>query len=117
MEKEKKFKITRKMIVIICLALYVLVSIILARGDYLEIKEIGEQYVNIFRTNTVTKYIIMAVSFVVTYLIVYFSNKYMRKGISKFFEQDNKEMPKLPNKSISLIASLIVSLIVPIFLT
>ena len=117
MEKEKKFKITRKMIVLICLAIYVIISLILARGDYLEIKEIGEQYVNIFKTNTITKYIIMVVSFIVTYLIVYCSNKYMRKGISKFFEQDKKEMPKLPNKSISLIASLIVSLIVPIFLT
>ena len=117
MKKEEKFKITRKMIVLICLAIYVLISIILARGEYLEIKEIGEGYVNIFNTNTITKYTIMAVSFVVTYIIVYFSNRYMRKGLSKFFEQDKKEMPKLPNKSISFIASLIVSLILPMFLT
>ena len=117
MKKEERFKITRKMIVLICLAIYILISIILARGEYLEIKEIGEGYVNIFNTNTITKYTIMAVSFVVTYIIVYFSNRYMRKGLSKFFEQDKKEMPKLPNKSISFIASLIVSLILPIFLT
>lgn len=114
--KKKKFKITRKMIVIACLLIYVLISIIIARGQYLEIKEIGEKYVSIFETNLKTKYLIMIVSFILTYIILYFSNKYMRKGLSQFFIQEKKEMPKLPNKSISFIASLIVSLIAPIFL-
>ena len=115
--KEKKLKITRKMIVLICLAIYILISFIFTRGQYLEIKEIGNSYTSIFTKNTVIKFSIMAVSFVITYIIVYFSNRHMRKGLGKFFEADKKEMPKLPNKSISFIASLIVSLIIPFFLS
>lgn len=114
--KKDKFKITRKMIVIICLVIYVLISVIMARGEYLEIKEIGENYVDIYETNLKTKYLIMVVSFVITYIIVYFSNRYMSKQLKEFFVQEKKEIPKLPNKSASFIASLIISLIVPIFL-
>ena len=68
--KKDKFRITRKMIVIICLVIYVLISVIMARGEYLEIKEIGENYVDIYETNLKTKYLIMVVSFILTYIIV-----------------------------------------------
>ena len=114
--KKEKLKVTRKMIVLTCLAIFVLISLIWARGQFLEIKEINESYVNIFSTKTRTEYTIMAISFICTYIIVYFSNKYMRKELGKFFEKEKKEMPKLPNKSISFVASLIVSFISPAIL-
>ena len=62
--KKEKLKVTRKMIVLTCLAIFVLISLIWARGQFLEIKEINESYVNIFSTKTRTEYTIMAISFI-----------------------------------------------------
>jgi len=111
--KKEGFKISRRMIVIVCLILYLLISIILLRGEYLQIKEIGEGYLKSFFSNIRLRYTISVVTFILTYLIVYFSNRSMRKSIIKFFEEDKKEIPKFPNKSISFIVSLIASLITP----
>ncbi len=117
MEKKKLGFLNRKLIVIVFFILYILISLIITRAEYLQIKEIGEQYVSIYYTNIVNKYIVMAVSFVISYIVIFLSNKKMRKSLSKFFEEEKKEMPKLPNKSISFIASLIVSFVAQIFLT
>ena len=90
--KKERFKISRRMIVIVCLIVYTLISLILLRGEYLQIKEIGKVFLKSFETNMKIRYIISAVTFVVTYVIVYFSNRNMRKSIVKFFEADKKEI-------------------------
>ena len=46
-----------------------------------------------------------------------FTNKGIKKGLKVFFEQEKKEMPKLPNKSINLIVSVIASIIIANILT
>lgn len=103
---------TRMMLVLLFIAIFVLVSYIQLRGSYLEYQEIGEQYVQIFYTNLIYKYTIMVVNFVILYFIIYMTNRGIKKGLKPFFEKENKKIPKLPNKSLALVISAIVSIIV-----
>ena len=110
--KEKVMKvISRRLIVVLFLIIYALIIIISTRSEYLQYKEIGEQYVSIFEKNMKAKYIVFGVSFLVSYLIIFFSNKGVRKSLKEIFDKEKKEMPKLPNKSISFIVSVIVGFI------
>ena len=109
---KKKNNKTRMMLVLLFLAIFAVISYIQLRGSYLEYQELGEQYIQIFYTNLIYKYTIMAVNFVVLYLIIYMTNKGIKKGLTPFFEKENKKIPKLPNKSLSLVISAIVSIIV-----
>ena len=102
----------RTIAVIIFIALYLLVTYISLRGQYLEYAEIGEQYISVFLKNIKYKYIIMGISFVFLSIIIYFTNRGIKKGLQPFFEQEKKEMPKLPNKSITLIVAAIASVII-----
>ena len=54
-EKVKKI-LSRRLIVIFFLIVYALIILISARSEYLQYKEIGEQYVSIFEKNIKTKY-------------------------------------------------------------
>lgn len=109
--KKEKNK-TRMILVILFLILFAGISYVQLRGSYLEYKELGEQYINIFKTNMIYKYTIMAINFVVLYFVVYFTNRGIKKGLKPFFEKENKPMPKLLNKSLALVISAIVSIIV-----
>ncbi len=108
--KKEKNK-TRMILVILFLILFAGISYVQLRGSYLEYKELGEQYINIFKTNMIYKYTIMAINFVVLYFVVYFTNRGIKKGLKPFFEKENKPMPKLLNKSLALVIAAIVSII------
>ncbi len=113
--KKNKLKIgkaTRAIIVIAFIVIYLLVTYVSLRGQYLEYLELGEQYVEKFLIDIKYKYIIMGISFVFLSIILYFTNIGIKKGLKPFFKQENKEMPKLPNKSITLIISAIISVII-----
>ena len=112
MEKFKIGKKTRAILVIVFIALYLLITYVTLRGQYLEIVELGEQYVEKFLTDTKYKYSIMGISFVFLSIILYFTNRRIRKGLKPFFEQEKQEVPKLPNKSITLIIAAIVSVMI-----
>ena len=103
---------TRMMIVILFLLVFLGISYIQLRGSFLEYKELGEQYINIFYTNLFYRYGIMGVNFIILYIIIYFTNRGIKKGLKPFFEKEKKQMPKLLNKSLALIISAIVSIIV-----
>lgn len=109
--QEKKKRISRKAIVLMVLVLSVLIGIIYFRGEYLEKLEIGEQYLSIFWQNLKFSGITFACIFVIIFFILLYTNSRIKAGLKKFFEQEKKEMPKLPNKSISLIISIFVSAI------
>lgn len=114
MEK-KQFKISNKLktiLVIAFIVIYVLATYISLRGQYLEYLELGEQYVHKFFTDIKFKYIIMFVNFILLSIILYFTNRGIKKGLKPFFEQEKKEMPKFPNKSITLIIAAIASILV-----
>lgn len=109
--KKEKSK-TRMILVILFLMVFAGISYIQLRGSYLEYQELGEQYIHIFYTNMIYKYVIMAINFVVLYFIIYLTNRGIKKGLKEFFEKENKPMPKLLNKSLALVISAIVSIIV-----
>ena len=93
---------------LILFAIYVAVNV---RGEYLQTLEIGEQYVEVFKQNLKYKVSVIVVNFAVLYIATYITTRCIKRGLKKFFEEDKKEMPKLPNKSISLILSIVVSMI------
>lgn len=109
--KKEKNK-TRMILVILFLFVFAGISYIQLRGSYLEYKELGEQYINIFYTNIFYKYTIMAINFVILYFIIYFTNRGIKKGLKLFFEKEDKPMPKLLNKSLALVISAIISIVV-----
>lgn len=109
--KKEKSK-TRMILVILFLLIFAGISYIQLRGSFLEYQELGEQYIDIFYTNIIYKYAIMAINFVILYFIIYFTNKGIKKGLKPFFEKENKPMPKLLNKSLALVISAIVSIVV-----
>lgn len=109
--KKEKNK-TRKWLVILFLAIYALINYVQLRGSYLEYMELGQQYIDIFKTNLIYKYSIMAINFVLLYFIIYMTNRGIKKGLKPFFEKEKKTMPKLLNKSLALVISAIISVIV-----
>ena len=110
--KIKIGKKTRAVLVIAFIALYVLITYISLRGQYLEFVELGEQYVEKFIVDLKYKYSIMGISFVILSVILYITNIGIKRGLKPFFEDEKKEMPKLPNKSVTLIIAAIVSVMV-----
>ena len=108
----KKKSKTRMILVILFIIVFALFNYISLRGNFLEYRELGEEYINIFKTNLEYKYNIMGISFILLYIIMYLTNRGIKKGLKDFFEQEKKEMPKLLNKSISLVVAAIGSVIV-----
>ena len=107
MEKSKNK--TRMIIVLLFILVFAIGTFINLRGTYLQYKELGENNVQAFFTNLSYKYIIFGVNFVILYILMYFTNRGIKKGLKIFFEKENKEMPKLLNKSISFVVSVIIS--------
>ena len=116
-EKKHKKDKTRMFLVLAFLVLFAGISYIVLRGSYLEYLELGQKYVSVFSTNLKYRYTIMVVNFVVLYLMLYLTNRGIKKGLKPFFEKEKKTMPKLPNKSLSLVISAIASFVVSSMLT
>lgn len=115
-EVEKKTKALpkknskRRMLLVIAFILFVLlVGYISFRGSYLEILEIGENYTEVFWQNLTYQSITLVVNLVILFIAIYFTNRGIKKGLTPFFEQEKKSMPKLPNKSLAFVISIIVS--------
>ena len=104
--KKKKFNF-RLFIVTIVLLIFSVASFISCRAEYLKIREIDSKYISVFKTNFYMKVGMFVFVTLVTYLMFYINNKFIKKGLKKFFDEEKKVMPKLPNKSISIIAGLI----------
>lgn len=108
--KKKKFT-KRVIIVLVFLLLLILFNFLSLRGSYLEIKEIGENYLGVFWQNLRYEYITMAVLFVVLFFAIYFTNRGIKKGLKMFFDDEKREEPKLPNKSIAFILAALISIL------
>lgn len=106
----------RNIIVPIVLVITIIISYILFRGSYLEYMEIGEQYIDSFWKNTQYVTIAFLVNFLIIYLMIYFTNKKIKKNLEIFFKEEKKEMVKLPNKSIAFISAIVISGITTNFL-
>ena len=106
---ENKKSKTRMGIVLLFIIIFAIGTFINIRGTYLQYKELGENYVQAFLTNLNYKYIIFGINFIVLYILIYFTNRGIKKGLKTFFDKENKPMPKLLNKSIAFVISIIVS--------
>lgn len=111
-EQKRKNSKLRMMLVILFLLVFSGVSYVQLRGSYLEYLELGSQYVDVFKTNLIYRYSIMAINFVFLYIVIYFTNRGIKKGLKLFFEKEKRPMPKLLNKSLALVISAVVSFVV-----
>lgn len=118
MENKNSNKISQKMIkntffrtlfVIVFIILFVLGNVISLRGEYLSIKQISNDYLDVFFKNLSIEYTVFGVNFVVIFIIFFITNLFIKKGLKKFFADDKKDIPKLPNKSIAFIIAIISS--------
>ena len=99
-------------LVIAFILIFAIMSYIQVRGSYLEYLELGENYLDVFYTNLIYRYALMAINFVILFFVIYMTNRGIKKGLKPFFDKEKKEMPKLLNKSISLVISIIISVLV-----
>lgn len=107
--KQTKKPKLRKIVVICFIILFALFAYVQYRGSYLEYLELGENFIGVFYTNLAYQYAIMFINFIFLYFVMYLTGKGIKKGLKAFFEQEKKEMPKLPNKSIALVVAAICS--------
>lgn len=112
MKSNKIFNRIKNISVIVFILLYILITYISLRGQYLECEELGGQYIQNFWINTKYKYSIMGISFLVIGIVMLLTNIGIKRGLKPFFENEKKEMPKLPNKSIIFIVAVIGSIII-----
>ena len=108
--QKKKINV-RFIVVLIFLLIYIISSYISYRGEYLEILEMGEEYLTVFYQNQKYKLISGISVFLIVFVSVYITNKFIKKGLKEFFIEENKTMPKLPNKSIAFILAIIASIL------
>lgn len=108
-DKKAKRK-TRRKIVLAVLLVAILIIYIVERGEFLEIKEIGENYVSMFWQNVEYRGIIAVLNFVTIFTLVYTTTTRIKKGLKVFFDDEKKPMPKLPQKSIAFIVATLVTI-------
>ncbi len=110
-KKAKKIR-TRVILVLVFIVLIAMFAYISYRGTYLETIEIGENFKQVFTTNLKYQYITIGVNFILLFIVFSLANRSIKKGLKAFFDEEKKDMPKLPSKSIAFILSVIVSIIV-----
>ena len=101
----------RKRIVTIVSIIAIIIAYISLRGSYLETQEIGNEYLNVFWRNAAYSSLTFIINFIFVFFSFYLINKTMRKGLKVFFDEEKKEVPRFPNKSVSFIIALITSAI------
>ena len=109
-ESTTKKRKTRKKLVLAVLAIALLIIYIVERGEFLEIKEIGENYISMFWQNMKYRGIAAVVNFLAIFALTYTTTTKVKRGLKVFFEDEKKEMPKLPQKSISFIFATLVTI-------
>lgn len=115
MKKTKNKK--RVILVIAFLILFGIYATVNLRGEYLKTIGIGQEYAEIFNQNLKYKLGIILANFILLYVLTYITTKFIHRGLRKFFIQEKIEMPKLPNKSICLIFSVIIGIVASKLLT
>lgn len=102
----------RTIFVLIVLAIFIIGAVIVYRADYLETFEIGEEYTQVLMQNLKYKRNIAILNFIVVFCVACITNMLIKKGLKQFFDEEKKEMPKLPNKSLAFVMALVTSIVV-----
>lgn len=111
MKKNIKKRVIFVILFIIICSIYFYINL---RGEYLKALAIDEKYVEVFKIDILRKLKIFISSFAIIYTITYITTRITKKGLKKFFTEENVKMPKLPNKSISMTFGVIGSAIIVI---
>ena len=74
MEKKKIFTI-RRLIVTLFIIVFVIFAYVSYRGNYLEFKELGDNYLKTFLTKQKYQYNVMIFNFIFVFLVMYFSGR------------------------------------------
>lgn len=114
--KSKKIRKYIKKTAIILALVVLAVFVCNLRCEYLEYKEIGENFVNVFWTNTMYGLATGIVNFIIVFFSLFITTKLIHKGLKPFFIDEKKEIVRLPNKSISFIIALISSCLINYFI-
>ena len=107
---ENKTSKLRRRIVLAVFAIALIIFYVIERGEYLEIKEIGENYISIFWKNIAYMATTVIINFVLAFSIIYITTGRVKKGLKTFFDDERKEMPKLPQKSIAFVLAILVTI-------
>lgn len=108
--KQKKLHKRRNCVIIFSI-IFVIILYVMYKGNYLNYLEIGKNYIGAFHDNIKYRAIIISASFIWLYVLIYSTNKRIKKGLKSFFKDEKKEMPQMLNKSISFITSAILSIV------
>ena len=96
-------------LVLLFIALTAIIMYVIYRGEYLEILELGENYLPIFWQNITYGAITFLVNFLIIFILVYIVNRTIKRGLKMFFDQEKKPMPKILNKSLALVIAIVTS--------
>ena len=99
-ETKKKVNKTRRIVVLFVLLFFVVITGISLRAEYLNYLEIGETYISVLIQKIQNKYIVLGTVFVTTYIFIYVLNKFIIKGLKKFFDEEKKERLNIQKKSL-----------------
>lgn len=114
-KKPKKVK-TRAILVLIFIMIMSIFAYVSYRGNYLETIEIGENFKQVFSQNLKYQYATIGINFIILFIVISIANSSIKKGLKAFFDEEKKTMPKLPNKSIAFILSVIASVVISYFM-
>ena len=89
--KPIKKKKSRMYLVLLFLALTAVVMYVIYRGNYLEILELGENYLPIFWRNIAYMSITFIVNFLVLFILIYLTNRKIKNGLKPFFDEEKKK--------------------------
>ena len=115
-DKKKKGIRKRTLIVLVLLVITLLAIGIKYKASYLNVLEIGERFENVFYSKVAEIARVSGGAFVGVFFLSLIINSITKSGIKKFFEDEKKEMPKLPNKSISFCIALFAAIFANFYL-
>ena len=88
-KKVKNKKSTkRRFIVLIFSIICLIIAYVMYRGNYLEHLEIGQNYISAFWNDIWYRSIIIVISFIWIFLLMYNTNKRIQKGLTIFFIEE-----------------------------
>ncbi len=108
---KKKMKI-RTIILLAFIAfmlIYAIVGAVALNIEYMEYQEIGENFTDVFWTNLSTKALLMLISFFVVFMVFFVTNIFVNKGLKQMCFNEHIMFSKMPNKTLSFIAAVILS--------
>ena len=83
--KKSKKRVWIVLLFLLLVSIYMFVSL---RGQYLSVLELGENYTDIFKQNLTYNFAVLIINFILVFLMLYISNKFIHKGLKVFFDED-----------------------------